>query len=75
MPRLNAPVVLPKTKQITGEIQVARTPFHVGFQAGWFKFLLCTVHIYFGANSGEKLQRRIEEIGAIAEFLAHRSKS
>ncbi|MGH6942782.1 MAG: endonuclease/exonuclease/phosphatase family protein [Geminicoccaceae bacterium] len=55
-------------------LQFARTPFMVAFQAGWFKFDLCTVHIYYGADSGAQLERRIEEIRRIARFLARRQK-
>lgn len=62
-------VVLPKTSLIQGDVQFARTPFVVSFQSGWTKFSLCTVHIYFGADSGVKLKRRQEEIGGIAKFL------
>ena len=28
------------------------------FQAGWHKFDICTVHIYYGTESGEKLEER-----------------
>jgi endonuclease/exonuclease/phosphatase family metal-dependent hydrolase len=52
--------------------QFARTPFLVAFQAGWFKFSLCTVHIYYGKDSGEQLQRRINEIAALVKFFAKR---
>jgi len=55
-------------------VQFARTPFSVAFQSGWFKFKLCTVHIYYGnasENSPEMAQRR-EEIEKIARFLAAR---
>lgn len=54
------------------EIQFARTPFMVAFQAGWFKFNLCSVHIYFGASSGLALERRIKEIRRLAKFFARR---
>jgi endonuclease/exonuclease/phosphatase family metal-dependent hydrolase len=53
--------------------QFARTPFLVSFQAGWFHFDLCTVHIYFGSESGAKLNRRIAEIEQIAEEIKERS--
>jgi endonuclease/exonuclease/phosphatase family metal-dependent hydrolase len=56
------------------EIQFARTPFLVSFQSGWFRFNLCTVHIFYGADSGSKLQRRISEIDRIAKFLATRAR-
>lgn len=66
-------IVLPKTKLIQGDIQFARTPFLVSFQSGWTKFSLCTVHIYFGADSGAKLERRKSEIAGIAKFLKKRA--
>lgn len=65
-------VVLPKTRLVTtpgqaGDgLQFARAPYLASFQAGWFKFNLSTVHIYFGNDTGEKLQRRIDEIKKIA---------
>jgi endonuclease/exonuclease/phosphatase family metal-dependent hydrolase len=52
--------------------QFARTPFVVAFQAGWFKFNLCTVHIYYGEESGAGLQRRINEIQRLVKFMADR---
>jgi exonuclease III len=54
--------------------QFARTPYLVSFQAGWFKFNLCTVHIYYGEDSGEKFERRIEEIENLSLFFKNRSK-
>lgn len=62
----------------TGEELVAgkqfrRTPFLASFQAGWFKFDICTVHLYYGSASGAKLQQRVEEIGAIAKYLSDRA--
>jgi Endonuclease/Exonuclease/phosphatase family len=71
-------VVLPGSR-IGGEgegggLQFARTPFVVAFQAGWFKFNLCAVHIFFGADSGAKLQRRVEEIRELAAFFAKRQE-
>lgn len=67
-------IVLTKSKLIKGEKQFARTPFLVAFQSGWFKFKLCTVHIYFGSDSGEKLKQRIDEIDKIAENIKKRAK-
>ena len=52
------------------EQQFARTPFVVAFQSGWFRFNLCTVHIYYGSNSGERLKRRISEIQRLVKFFA-----
>lgn len=66
-------IVLPKNMLIEEEEQFARSPYIVSFQSGWFKFSLCTVHLFFGADSGEKLKRRIAEIERIAAFLARRA--
>jgi hypothetical protein len=55
--------------------QFARTPFLVAFQSGWFRFSLCTVHIYYGAASGEALKRRIAEIERLVHFFAERQDS
>ena len=53
--------------------QFDRTPFIVSFQSGWFKFKICTVHIYYGASSGIKLDRRKREIREVAKFLSKRA--
>ncbi len=62
-------VVLPGTK----DRQFARTPFLAAFQAGWFKFNLCTVHMYFGSGSDGK-ERRVKEISDLAKFVNKRQK-
>lgn len=54
--------------------QFRRTPFCASFQAGWLKFDVCTVHIYYGAESGRKLDERTEEIARIAEYLSKRAE-
>lgn len=54
--------------------QFRRTPFAAKFQAGWFRFEICTVHLYYGAESGTKLDERIEEISRIAEYFGKRSE-
>lgn len=66
-------LVLPKEKLIHGELQFARTPFCVAFQAKWFKFKLATVHIYYGSSSGIDA-RRLTEIDTVAAYLSKRSK-
>lgn len=63
-------IVLPKEDLIAGE-QVARSPFFASFQAGWFKFSLCSTHIIFGND----LALRAKEIKAIADSLVKRAKS
>jgi len=66
-------IVLPESKLIDKKWQFARTPFTVAFQAGWFRFILTTVHVYYGTSERENA-RRVEEIDAISEFLKKRSK-
>lgn len=66
-------IVLPPNLLIQGDSQFARTPYCVAFQAGWFKFHLTTVHIYFG-KSGKIDPKRVEEIATIAKFLTKRGK-
>jgi len=65
---------LKKNQLATSGRQFARTPYFASFQAGWRKFDICTVHIYYGAEGGEELERRIEEIRQIATYLADRAK-
>jgi endonuclease/exonuclease/phosphatase family metal-dependent hydrolase len=67
-------IVLPQSKLVGDDRQFARTPFLVSFQSGWFRFMICTVHLYYGSSTGEKLQRRVDEIDAIAGFLAKRAE-
>ena len=67
-------IVLDNTKPLDG-LQFARTPFTVGFQAGWFKFMITTVHIYYGTDTGAKLQRRIKEIATVVDALDKRVKA
>lgn len=67
-------VVLPKSSLVSGSDQIARSPFLVRFQSGWFKFNLCTVHLYFGDDSGEGYQRRVAEIDSVAKFLRKRAQ-
>jgi hypothetical protein len=54
--------------------QFRRTPFAALFQSAWFKFEICTVHIYYGAETGEALEERIAEISRIGEFFGERAE-
>jgi hypothetical protein len=62
-------VVLPKKKG-REVAQFNRTPYLVAFQAGWFKFNICTVHIYYGSASDTTKRRR--EIADVAAFFTER---
>lgn len=59
-------------KVVAGK-QFRRTPFIASFQSSWFKFDICTVHLYYGDDSGPQLEERIEEIGTIAKYLSKRA--
>ncbi|MFT6180967.1 MAG: endonuclease/exonuclease/phosphatase family metal-dependent hydrolase [Akkermansiaceae bacterium] len=63
-------IVLPREDLIAGE-QVARSPFFASFQAGWFKFSLCSSHILYGND----LSLRAAEVKAITSALVKRAKS
>lgn len=67
------PVIAPTMDEM--KQQFARSPFLVAFQSGWFRFSLCTVHIYYGTDSGEPLKRRIAEIEKLVKFFADRQDS
>jgi endonuclease/exonuclease/phosphatase family metal-dependent hydrolase len=60
-------------KTYTPADQLARTPFLVGFRAGWFKFTICTVHILYGEAIPDE-PRRIKEIEILAKLLANQAK-
>ncbi|MGC4042964.1 MAG: endonuclease/exonuclease/phosphatase family protein [Armatimonas sp.] len=66
-------IVLPNKAPYDG-IQFARTPFVVSFQCGWLKFDICTAHLYYGEESGEKYEKRVDEIKHLAGFMAERAE-
>ena len=61
-----------KTIRTDPSRQLSRSPFICSFQSGWFKFMLCTVHILYGTSAAEDPMRR-KEIQEIANFLARRA--
>ena len=65
-------IVLDKKDLVKGAMQFARSPFLVKFQIGWLKFNICTVHLFYGDDKGEKFEQRVEEIDKIAGFLHKR---
>jgi len=74
-------IVLPD-KMLISEVadkkrQFSRTPFGAEFQSGWFKFLFSTVHIYYGkaSKTSPEYARRVEEIEAVAKYLAKEAKA
>jgi endonuclease/exonuclease/phosphatase family metal-dependent hydrolase len=54
--------------------QFRRTPFAALFQSAWFKFEICTVHIYYGDERGEALAERVDEIRKVGGFFGKRAK-
>lgn len=71
-------IVLPPNRSITEDsMQFARTPFLASFQAGWFRFTICTVHIFYGSasNRSKGMKRRIAEIKSVGEWLKKKAKN
>jgi len=68
-----ASLALPRGNKVLTGKQFNRTPFMVSFQAGWFRFNLCTVHMYFGKGSAGVEQRR-QEIAQVAKVFKKRGK-
>ncbi|MBU2981775.1 endonuclease/exonuclease/phosphatase family protein [Lentibacter algarum] len=65
-------LVFPQDTLPGGE-QIGRTPFFAAFQAGWFKFTLCSTHIVYEEVDNRPLRR--DEISAIAKLLKKRAKA
>jgi len=68
-----ATIELPEGNKVLSGKQFNRTPFMVSFQAGWFKFNLCTVHMFFGSGSAGVEQRR-QEIERVAKVFKKRGR-
>ncbi|MBI4922368.1 MAG: endonuclease/exonuclease/phosphatase family protein [Devosia nanyangense] len=65
-------IVLPPRKGKPAPVQFNRTPFLLAFQAGWFKFNICTVHLLYG--DADDTTERKREIRDIASFFTERQK-
>jgi endonuclease/exonuclease/phosphatase family metal-dependent hydrolase len=52
----------------------ARTPFLAGFRAGWFKFTICTQHLYYGEAKADDPQR-LKEAEMVVDLLKERMTS
>ena len=59
---------------LNADFNAARTPFLAGFRAGWFKFTICTQHLYYGEAKPDDKQRLIES-ERVVEMLQKRMKS
>jgi endonuclease/exonuclease/phosphatase family metal-dependent hydrolase len=62
-------VVVPPASKDAPAAQYARTPFIVGFRTSWFKFTICSAHLYYGTDSADD-PRRLKEIQLLAKHLA-----
>jgi len=56
------------------EFAFARTPYLAGFQAGWFKFTICTQHFFYGKAKSDDPQR-LADAREVARLLGLRRKS
>ncbi|MEZ6057051.1 MAG: endonuclease/exonuclease/phosphatase family protein [Planctomycetaceae bacterium] len=55
-------------KSLQPQRQLARTPFLCGFESGYLRFSLCTVHIFYG-DSVAVDPTRLEEIEVLSRYL------
>lgn len=71
-------LVPPATKDAKGKLKsdflASRTPYFAGFQAGWFKFTICTQHLYYGKSVADDPQR-VEEAKSIVKLVKARMKN
>ncbi|AZG14341.1 endonuclease/exonuclease/phosphatase family protein [Cupriavidus pauculus] len=67
---LAAELVLPPPgRSAPAPVQLARSPYLAGFQAGWAYLTLATVHIYYGTSRPDDA-RRLAEITAFSQTVA-----
>lgn len=65
-------IKLPDDSKLLSGRQFVRTPFLVSFQAGWFRFNLCTVHMLYGEGRVGQ-EQRTKEIAQIARVFQGRA--
>ena len=70
--------LVPEMKKRSGVLRAdfgfSRTPYVAGFKAGWFKFTLCTQHMYYGAAKSDDPQRLAESMNVL-RLLKKRMRS
>jgi endonuclease/exonuclease/phosphatase family metal-dependent hydrolase len=68
-------IVLPPIEDAEGNLyparQLVRTPYMAGFMAGWFAFILSTVHVIWGEEERDYAPR-VEEVEQLTHFLVNR---
>ncbi len=68
------PAALKKDGMLSQDFSFARTPFLAGFRAGWFKFTICTQHLYYGEAKPDDVQRK-KEAKVVVDLLKERMKA
>lgn len=67
----------PPMKKVEGTLSAdfafARSPYLAGFRAGWFKFTICTQHLYYGEAKADDVQRQ-KEAEMVVKLLKMRMK-
>jgi len=69
-----APEMVKHEGLLKTERAFARSPYMVGFQAGWFKFSICTGHLYYGESKPDDKQR-LDEMKSLVSLLQARINS
>lgn len=59
---------------LKSDFAFARTPYLAGFKAGWFKFTICTQHLYYGDAKPDDAQRQ-KEAETVVSLLRARMAS
>lgn len=64
---------LRKTEEgtLVSDFAFARSPYLVGFRAGWFRFTICTDHLFYGESKPDDPQRK-EEARVLVQLLKER---
>ncbi|MCC6899127.1 MAG: endonuclease/exonuclease/phosphatase family protein [Polyangiaceae bacterium] len=60
--------------RLASDFAFARTPYLAGFQAGWFKFTICTQHAYYNDAAADDPQR-VADAAQVARLLGMSRKS
>jgi endonuclease/exonuclease/phosphatase family metal-dependent hydrolase len=74
---LSGELIPPARKEgdlLKADFAFARTPYLAGFRAGWFKFTICTQHLYYGQAKADDPQRQ-KEAEMVTTLLRKRMES
>ncbi|MBN1538011.1 MAG: endonuclease/exonuclease/phosphatase family protein, partial [Anaerolineales bacterium] len=59
---------------LSADFAFSRSPYLAGFRAGWFKFTICTQHLYYGESKADDAQR-LKEAEMVVDLIKKRMKS